>query len=119
MLTPYVPYTTSKPPSPFNTGTAPIPTDRLDLDQLTAIVAAGRDGHSTLTGVGLTSSVADGEARQRRDHRAAARPAPETTSTTASTTADAARLPRRLRPRRRAPLPVRPGLLAVVTNASN
>jgi hypothetical protein len=93
------------------------PADRFDLDQLTAIVAAGRDGRSTLAGSDLTSAVVDGEARQHRDHRAAARPVPETVSTAATTTAQAARPPRRLRPRR-TPQPVRPGLLPVA-NASN
>ncbi|MFC0540645.1 hypothetical protein [Kutzneria chonburiensis] len=93
------------------------PTDRFDLDQLTAIVAAGRDGHSTLNGTGLTSTVADGEARQHRDHRAAARPAPETTSTIAAPTGQVVRPPRRLRPRR-TPQPVRPGVLPVATTSN-
>jgi hypothetical protein len=92
-----------------------VPTDRVDLHQLAAIVNANRPGNSTWTGSGLTSAVATGEARQHRDHRAAARTAPavEPASPAAAQTA---RLPRRLRKRRRAPLPVRPGVLPVATS---
>ncbi|MFC0436622.1 hypothetical protein [Kutzneria buriramensis] len=96
--------------------TSYVPTERVDLDQLTAVVDAVRAGHSTLAGSGLTSSVAAGEARERRDHRTAARTAPTQQPAPTAATAEATRLPRRLRPRRRAPLPVRPGVLPTATH---
>jgi hypothetical protein len=91
------------------------PIDRVDLDQLTAVVDAVRSGHSTLAGSGLTRSVAAGEAREHRDLRTAARITPVQGPAPAAT-AEATRLPRRLRPRRRAPLPVRPGVLPAATS---
>lgn len=103
-------------PSPFNTGNAPIPTDRVDLGQLVAVVDAVRSGRSTMDGFGLTSAVATGDARRHRDRRTTARLASvPPAASPAAVAAEAPRPPRRLRNRRRVPLPVRPGVLPVAT----